>query len=156
MRNLRVTKAALPLLAMIGGTVAPTASARIPHLCGATTTFANKLHAFEKVYNKGASSLGQPSGKTLQAVAVYLGKAKTFFNTSTQEWAVVGKAAPSSVSVSFDNSVAQLKKTASDFGAAQRDIKHGKITAMEADVKAAEKAADGFDQALQPLIKQCT
>ncbi len=159
MRNTRVMKAALPLLAgaaVFGGTVVPAASAREAHLCGATTAFVNKLEAFEKTYNKGASHLGKPKGETLQALAAYLDKATRFFHTSTKEWATVGKVVPSSVKTSFDNSVAQLRKTTSDFSAAAKDVKSGDLKAMEADVLKAEKAANGFDNALQPLIKKCS
>jgi hypothetical protein len=159
MRNSRVVKAGLPLLAgaaLFGSTMAATASAAIPHTCGATTTFANKLDSFEKVYDQGAKSLGQPAGSTTTAIAAYLGKATAFFKTSASGWAAVGKYAPSSVKSSFNASIVQLQKTASDFSAAQTAVKADKVSAMNADIKTAQKDADDFDTVLQPLIKKCS
>ncbi len=159
MRNSRVLKVALPFLASaaaIGSTMAPAASAAIPHACGATTTFASKLESFEKVYDKGAKGLGQPAGSSTAAVAAYLGKATAFFKTSASQWAAVGKYAPSSVKSSFNASVVQLHKTAADFGNAQAAVKSGKVSAMNTYIKQAGKDANKFDTVLQPLIKKCS
>jgi hypothetical protein len=157
MRNSHVVKAVLPLLAgaaVIGGTTAPAASARTPHLCGASATFAQKLIAFEKSYDKGASKLGQPNGKTVRALASYLDNAAKFFNSETHGLTTVGKYAPSSVSL--DDYVARLKKTSADFRAAAKDIRSGDIPATEKHAKAAAKAANGFADALPTLIKKCS
>lgn len=161
MRDMRVVKAALPLLAsaaLIGSTTAPAASAhdlQTPHSCGASLTFLHKIQAFDKTYNKGAGILGKSPGTSQAALATYLNRASKFFNTSANEWASVGKYAPSSVSGSMQAAALQLKKTAADFGAAADAVKAGSISAMTRDVTTADKDAEKFGKALEPLVEKC-
>lgn len=160
MRDLRVMKAALPLLAgaaLIGSTMAPAASAhdlQTAHSCDASLAFLHKIVSFEKTYDKGSSKLGTP-GNSRAALETYLNKASSFFNTSANQWAGVGSYAPSSVTKSFQASVLQLKKTAADFGAAADAVKADSISSVDTDVKAAESDASKFAKALIPLVTKC-
>jgi hypothetical protein len=159
MRNTRVMKAALPIVAgaaMLGGTVAPAASAREAHLCGATTPFVKKFEAFEKSYNRSVSHLGQPKGSSLSALLPYLSKAKKVFRADWQELTALAKTAPKGVSGSFDEIDAKLKKTANDFGAALKDLRSGDLKGLQTHVKGAQKADNGFATALKSLAKQCS